>query len=180
MRNRIITIGASATFLSAIAFSSISPAQATSGFLEQEKPDWIEAVPIPPELYPTLEEAIRAANLITHEKSRLHISSPTYEQAHRLLLQNLLMMQRQLHFNDVDLARFQSTSHPARSTVDPRIYLPNPTGGVAPSVSASLPNTIVVTGNAFTYRTYEGDAPSRRSIIIAAEERNMLRESERQ
>lgn len=176
MRNRMITIGLSITFLGTIASSAIPLTQATSGFLEQEKPDWIEAAPVPPELYPTLTEAIRAANLITHEKSKLHISSPTYEQAHRLLLQHLLMMERQLHFNDTTLAQFQSTSHPARSTVDPRIYLPNPTGGVPPTVETSLPTSIVATGNTPAYHMYIGDTPSRRSIIAESEERNRLRQ----
>jgi len=143
-----------------------------NGFLDQEKPDWIEALPIPEELYPTLEEAISAANLITHEASKLRISSPTYDQAHRLLLQNLLMMRRQLYLSPDDLALFQSRTHLARSTVDPRIYLPNPTGGVAPQMSESLPTSIVETGNTAAYHTYAGDAPSRRSIVLASEERD--------
>lgn len=167
----------SIAFLSAIASSAFAQTvQTNDGFLDQEKPDWIEALPIPAELYPTLAETIRAANLITHEKSLLKISSPTYEQAHRLLLQNLLMMQRQLHLSPADLARFQSTAHPARSTVDPRIYSPNPLGIALP---ASLPKTLVVTGNSVGFNTYSGDRPSRRSIVLASEALNTMRLSVR-
>lgn len=175
MKHHIFIIGLSVTVFS--AFAPLAFAQIVSqndGFLDQEKPDWIEAPVIPPEIYPTLQETIRAANLIIHEQSRLHITSPTYEQAHRLLRQNLLMMQRQLHFNPEALARFQSTSHMARFTVDPRIYSPNPYG-------IALPNAIVSTGftNPYrfhtTYYSYTGEKPSRRSIIYASEMRNILR-----
>lgn len=175
MFKHVFTTGLSVTFLSFLApsiFAQTVPQN--SGFLNQEEPDWIQAAPIPPEIFPTLAEAIRAANLITHEKSLLHITSPTYEQAHRLLLQNLLMMQRQLHFNPETLARFQSTTHPARSTVDPRIYSPNPLG-------IALPDSIVVTGNgnADAPHFYIGGKPSRRSIVEESERRNVLRISQR-
>lgn len=163
--------------LGATAFiAPVHAAEPNSGFLEQEQPDWTEAMPIPPKLHPTLIETIRAANLLTHEKSILQISSPTYEQAHRLLLQNLLMMERQLHFSPAALARFQATSHPARSTVDPRIYEPNPLGI---AMKPLLPNTITVTGTTGGYHSYTGDRPSRRSIVRASERRNALRTSQR-
>lgn len=143
--------------------------QPNDGFIDQEKPDWIEAKEIIPSIIPSLAEAINAANLIEHETSRLHIASPTYEQAHRLLLQNLLMMQRQLHLAPEDLLRFQSTSHAARSTVDPRIYEPNPMG------ISLMPRALVRTG---TTGTLENNTrPSRRSIIAASELRNAIRVS---
>lgn len=152
----------------ALGFTQTEP---NNGFLDQEKPDWIEAKTIPTELYPTLAEAINAANLIKHETSRLQIASPTYEQAHRLLLQNLLMMQRQLHFNPADLLRFQSTSHPARSTVDPRIYEPNPSG------LAMLPPMVVRTGTIKTnsLKNYYVNKRSRRTIVAMSEARNLAR-----
>ena len=159
----------------AFALGSTQTVAVTDGFLDQEKPDWIKAAPIPPELYPTLAETIQAANLIKHEASLLHISSPTYEQAHRLLLQNLLMMQRQLNFNDEALARFQSTSHPARSTVDLRIYRPNPTGIAMPPVIRISPlSSETRLQNAILDRTYSY-RPSRRSIIARSEARSLAR-----
>ncbi|MCF7844560.1 MAG: hypothetical protein K9M03_01905 [Kiritimatiellales bacterium] len=177
MLHRIFTIGIPITILSSLSASAFAlTIPQNSGFLDQEKPDWIEAAVIPPEIYPTLVETIRAANLITHEKSRLHITSPTYEQAHRLLLQNLLMMQRQLHFNPEALAKFQSRTHMARSTVDPRIYSPNPLGI---DLKTYLPNTIVVTGSADAYHSYAGGKPSRRSIVKTSETRNIMRVSQR-
>lgn len=153
----------------ALALGSTQTVAITDSFLDQEQPDWIKAAPIPPELYPTLAEAIEAANLIKHEASTLRISSPTYEQAHRLLLQNLLMMKRQLNFNDEALARFQSTSHLPRWTTNPRIYRPNPTGIALDPVSNQ-------TGlqNAILDRTYSS-RPSRRSIISQSEARNLAR-----
>lgn len=152
-----------------------TPALADDGFIDQEKPDWIEAAPIPPELYPTLAETINAANLIQHEARLLHISSPTYEQAHRLLLQNLLMMQRQLHFNDEALARFQSTSHTPRWTTNPRIYRPNPTGvALAPISRISPLSSQTRLQNAVLNRSYT-TRPSRRTIIARSEARNLAR-----
>lgn len=143
--------------------------QPNDGFIDQEKPDWMKASPIPAKLNPSLTEAINAANLIKHETSTLQINSPTYEQAHRLLLQHLHAMQRQLHFNEEDLLRFQSRPHRARSTVDPRIYEPNPLG------IALLPPRVVKTGGTYIDREYV--KPSRRSIIRASERRNALRVS---
>lgn len=159
----------------AFALGSTQTVAITDGFLDQEKPDWIEAAPIPPELYPTLAETIQAANLIKHEASLLHISSPTYEQAHRLLLQNLLMMQRQLHFSDEALARFQSTSHPARSTVDPRIYKPNPTGiALMPGNVVQPLSNLSRSKNAILNRAYI-TRRSRRTIVALSDARNLAR-----
>lgn len=145
--------------------------QKTTGFISQEKPDWIEAAPIPKELYPTLAEAIEAANLITHEKSTLKIVSPTYEQAHRVLLQNLLMMQRQLHFNPEDLAKFQSRSHPTKFTVDARLYEDSPFGNPASSEPAVI---ITATTNAGPGRFY-AERISRRTLIAQSAQRNLER-----
>jgi len=156
---------------SALALGLTQTVAIDDGFIDQEKPDWIEAKEIIPAIIPSLAEAINAANLIQHEASLLHIASPTYEQAHRLLLQNLLMMQRQLHLAPEDLLRFQSTSHPARSTVDQRIYQPNPLG------IAMLPPAIVRTGTNATNALSNRYAirPSRRTIIALSELRNILR-----
>lgn len=143
-----------------------------NGFLDQEKPDWIEAQPVPVSDFPTIIQEVRAANLLVHEEvDKLHISSPTYERAHRLLLQHLLMMERQLHFNPVALAKFNASEHPSRFTIDARNYMPgNPSGA---AVAADVPPTIVVTGSnssdAIVHRRYTGSTPSRRSIILAAE-----------
>ena len=158
----------------ASAFAT-STVQRSDGILQQEQPDWIEALPVLEALYPTLLEEIRAANLLIHEMDTIHIGSPTYEQAHRLLLQNLLMMERQLSFNPIDLARFQASSHPARSTADQSIYPRGNADGSAVERTAFFPNFLVRTGNTSLIYSYTGHAPSRRSIIAEYEEQNRLR-----
>lgn len=175
MKN-ISSIGLALAILCAIPSSAL----ATAGFLDQEKPDWIEAPPVFAPPFPTLKQEIRAADLLIHQMDTIEMNSPTYQQAHRLLLQHLLMMQRQLHFSPAALAQFQSTSHPSRFTLDPTIYTrDNANGTVVNSRYPRLPNTLVVTGNPVLSRTYVGFAPSRRATIAASEERNRLRTSAR-
>jgi len=178
MKN-ISSIGMTLAALCAIpasAFAGTSPAQRSDGILQQEQPDWIEALPILEKLRPTLTEAIRATNLLIHEDSTLAISSPTYKDAHRLLLQHLMMMERQLSFNPVDLARFQATTHPERFTIDSSVYPRGNVDGSAVDVSvAFFPNALVRTGNTTLYRSYAGDKPSRRTIVSNADEQNRLR-----
>jgi len=183
MRN-ISTIGMMFAALAVIPASALAVSiEPDNGFLDQEKPDWIEALPVPISNFPTIIQEIRAANLLVHEEvDKLQISSPTYEHAHRLLLQHLLMMERQLHFNSVDLAKFNASTHPSRFTVDARNYQRgNPSGA---AVVAFVPPTIVVSGTNYSdeivFRRYTGTAPSRRAIVLAAEAVGTLRAASRQ
>ncbi|OIO53246.1 hypothetical protein AUJ46_05210 [Candidatus Peregrinibacteria bacterium CG1_02_54_53] len=182
MKNYIFTIGLSVTFLvfgtmatSAMAQSDQS-VQPNNGFLDQPPPTFMDAPPVLESLFPTLKQEVNAMNLQIHLLDELEIGSPTYAQAHRLLLSNLNMMRRQLFFNPVALARFRSSTHPARSTTDQTIYSPDfPTNVPSPSYGgATVPFKTTVFSSSGYSRSYVGSAPTRRSIIIAAELRNAL------
>jgi len=189
MSNRIFTIGLPITllFLGTLTSSALAQTntavQPENGILEQDPAKFMDAATIPTPLYPTLVQEVRAANLQVHLIDTLEIGSPEYKNAHRLLLSNLRMLERQLYFNPVDLARFNSTTHPARSNVDQTIYSPDfPTDAVSTSsatVDTSAATFIDAAAVAFASdgysRSYVGSAPTRRSIIVAVEERNALR-----
>jgi len=187
MRNRIFTIGMSVAFLGAMAspaLAATSPpmTQPNFGFLEQILPAWKDAPPVPEALYPTLMQEARATNFLIHQVDRLELGSPTYEQAHRLLLQNLNMMQRQLNFSPSDLAQFNASTHPARYITDQTIYSPDgPTyvSGTADFGTPVFASTIsfrrtgIFSGNAVS-RTYVGNAPSRRLLVANLAEQTRL------
>lgn len=180
MRNRIFTIGltifAFGMFVSTASAQTNQSVQPADGFLEQPKAIFMDAPPVPASLYPTLLQQVRAANLLIHEEDTLPIGSPEYKNAHRLLVSNLRMLERQLYFNPADLARFNATTHPARSTIDQTIYAPDfPTNIPSPSFGGgTVPfDTTVFSSSGITH-TYVGNAPSRRSIVVAVEERNAL------
>jgi len=173
MRTTFIITGLSFTFIflgsvapSALA-ESVPTVQPNDGFLEQAPATWMDASPIPSPLYPTLTQIIRAADLMVHEEDTLKLGSPEYQNAHRLLLSQLKMMQRQLHFNPVDLAQFNGSTHPARFITD---QTPQ-----SSDVAINEPATYVdTTSKATGYHTYTGNVPTRRSIIVASEDRTLL------
>lgn len=183
MSNRIFTIGLPVTLLflgsmASPALAQTNPAvQPEDGFLEQPKAIFMDAPAVPTPLYPTLLQEIRAANLQIHLEDTLEIGSPEYKNAHRLLVSNLRMLERQLFFNPVDLAKFNSETHPARSTVDQTIYSPDfPKTTVNTSAATFIDAAaaaVAFSSNGYS-RSYVGSAPTRRSIIVAVEERNAL------
>ncbi|ALM09688.1 MAG TPA: hypothetical protein DEB30_00640 [Candidatus Peribacter riflensis] len=181
MSNRIFTIGLPITLLFLGTMTSSALAQTNTavqpedGFLEQPKAIFMDAPAIPSPLYPTLMQEVRAANLQMHLIDTLEIGSPEYKNAHRLLVSNLRMLERQLFFNPVDLARFNSSTHPARSTMDQTIYSPDfPKITVNTSAATFIDAaTVAFASNGYS-RSYVGSAPTRRSIIVAVEERNAL------
>ncbi|MDD5751010.1 MAG: hypothetical protein PHS73_00640 [Candidatus Peribacteraceae bacterium] len=171
MRNPFIITGLSFLFLGTMATSALAetaPAvQPNDGFLEQPKAIFMDAPEVPASLYPTLLQQVRAVNLLIHQEDELPIGSPAYKNAHRLLVSNLRMLERQLYFNPVDLARFNATTHPARSTIDQTIYSRDDAPGVFdPAIGIASSRT--------GYHTYTGDIPTRRSIVIAYENRTRL------
>jgi len=174
MRTTFIITGLSFTFIflgsvapSALA-ESVPTVQPNDGFLEQAPATWMDASPIPSPLYPTLTQIIRAADLMVHEEDTLKLGSPEYQNAHRLLLSQLKMMQRQLHFNPVDLAQFNGSTHPARFITD---QTPQSSEDVAINEPATYVDT---TSNVTGYHTYTGNVPTPRSIITAYEDRTLL------
>ncbi|MDO8468491.1 MAG: hypothetical protein Q7S29_01915 [Candidatus Peribacter sp.] len=180
MSNRIFTIGLPITllFLGTITSSALAQSvQPEDGFLEQDPAKFMDAASIPTPLYPTLVQEVRAANLQLHLIDTLEIGSPEYKNAHRLLLSNLRMLERQLYFNPVDLARFNSTTHPARSTIDQTLYSPDfpktPVNTSAATFIDAEVASVAFASNGYS-RSYVGSAPTRRSIIVAAEERHAL------
>lgn len=172
MRNHIITIGLSAIFIflgtmaSSAMAQDVQTVEPDNGFLDQPKAVFMDALPVPVSLYPTFVQEVRAEDLQTHLTDTLEIGSPTYKNAHRLLVSNLRMLERQLSFNPVALARFNATTHPARSTIDQTIYTSD-FPPYAPSMTLNASETAFVP-------TVVYDMPTRRSIIAAAEERNRL------
>jgi hypothetical protein len=186
MRNYIFTTGLAVTFLffgtiapSAIA-STVNAVEPNNGFLEQPAPIFMNAAPIPASLYPTLTQEIRAANLLVHQTDTLPIGSPEYKNAHRLLISNLRMLQRQLSFSPADLAKFNSETHPPRSTADQSNYSPDGTTGTSKtaadtSAATFFPNDTVFSANVLFDHTYTGNAPSRRSVVAFVDEQNALR-----
>lgn len=182
MKNSVFTIGltviALGMLVSTASAQSNQSVQPEDGFLEQEPAKFMDAPAIPPSLYPTLVQEVRAANLQMHLIDTLEIGSPEYKDAHRLLLSNLRMLERQLYFNPVDLARFNSTTHPARSTVDQTIYFPDfpivvPKVVIDVSAATFQNNDVAFSSSGFTH-TYVGNAPSRRSLVVAVEARYAL------
>lgn len=180
MRNLFIITGLSVLFLGTMATSALAetaPAvQPDNGFLEQPKAIFMEAPVMPTPLYPSLLQQVRAENLLIHEEDTLEIGSPAYKNAHRLLVSNLRMLERQMYFNPVELAQFNATTHPARSTKDQTIYSRDD----APAVTTSFDTTnaydvaMLTSDNRTGYHTYTGNIPTRRSIIVAYEDRTLL------
>ena len=182
MRNPVFTIGLTIIALGMLvstASAQVNPAvQPQNGILQQPPALFKDAPAIPTPLFPTLVQEVRAANLQMHLIDTLEIGSPEYKDAHRLLLSNLRMLERQLYFNPADLARFNGETHPARSTIDQTIYSPDfPTyvpKAVVDVSSATFQNNDVAFSSSGITRTYLGNAPSRRSIIVGVETRNAL------
>ncbi len=153
--------------------------QPDNGFLIQADPVFMNLPPVPEAKNPTLTQEIRADNLQIHQEDTLEIGAPTYSEAHRLLIQNLRMMERQTHFGPVDLAKFNGTTHPSRFTVDQTSYVRDDGSLKASERVVVTPDTAaffteVVTDSVLGH-TYAGAAPSRRTIVAAAEESNRLR-----
>jgi len=167
----IFTIGFPFLFLGAMtttALAETAPSvQPNDGFLEQPKAIFMDAPAVQESSFPTLLQQVRAVNLLIHQEDTLPIGSPEYKNAHRLLVSNLRMLERQLYFNPVDLAQFNATSHPARSTIDQTIYSRDGATST-PSVTVNTSN------NALGYHQRTGTTLTRRSIIAAAYEQNLL------
>ncbi len=165
MRNRIIIIGQSVIFLSSIAppvLAQVVPTlnQPDNGFYEGPSPEWAalhstdsRGTEVHRQYH---RDAVRDLNawLQQYQDER---GTTAYDEAHRIVVQERNMLHRQFHSVPVTV---NDSSLPFNFEGD----------------AMNVPNTSVNTSAIALASHMNGARPTRRSIVLVAEEQNRLRQ----